>query len=271
MSAPGPERRGRALGLACVGLALAAALLWGASATVWFRATPAGRAPVVADGAAVMPSLTGVALLALAGVAAVVATAGLFRRAVACLLGSRTASTSDSTLGAVAGAAPARTTVNSPRISPSAAHAASSANDPRRTSSCVFVSSRHTAAARSPPSTVTASARVSATRCGDSKNTTARNSVRNVVSQRRRSPGRRGANPSKQNRSAGSPDSTSAVVTAEGPGRQVTGSPSAAAAATMRYPGSDTAGIPASLTTSTVRPARTSSSRPGSRATSTAS
>jgi hypothetical protein len=85
--APGPERTGRALGLACVGLALAAALLWGASAAVWFRATPPGRAPVVAAGAAVLPSLTGVALVALAGVAAVVATAGLVRRALACLLG----------------------------------------------------------------------------------------------------------------------------------------------------------------------------------------
>jgi Tryptophan-associated transmembrane protein (Trp_oprn_chp) len=85
--APGPQRSGRALGLACIGLALAAALLWGASATVWFRATPPGRAPVVADGATALPSLTGVALVALAGIAAVVATAGLVRRALACLLG----------------------------------------------------------------------------------------------------------------------------------------------------------------------------------------
>ena len=87
MTAPAPERSGRALGLACVGLALAAVLLWGASAAVWFRATPPGRTPVVAAGAAVLPSLTGVALVALAGIAAVVATAGLVRRALACLLG----------------------------------------------------------------------------------------------------------------------------------------------------------------------------------------
>ena len=87
MTAPAPERTGRALGLACVGLGLAAALLWGASATVWFQATPPGRASVVADGAAVLPSLTGVALVALAGVAAVVATAGIVRRVLACLLG----------------------------------------------------------------------------------------------------------------------------------------------------------------------------------------
>ena len=112
---------------------------------------------------------------------------------------------------------------------------------------------------------------MSASRCGDSKKTTARGSASSVASHRRRSPSRRGAKPSKQNRSTGSPDSTSAVVTADGPGRQVTGSPSATAAATSRYPGSETAGMPASVTTSTVRPARTSSSSRGSRATSTAS
>jgi hypothetical protein len=87
VTAPAPERSGRPLGLACVGLALAAALLWGASAAVWFLVTPPGRAPVVADGAAALPSLTGVALVALAGIAALVATAGLVRRALACLLG----------------------------------------------------------------------------------------------------------------------------------------------------------------------------------------
>jgi Tryptophan-associated transmembrane protein (Trp_oprn_chp) len=84
---PASQRRGRPLGLACLGLAVAAGLLWGASATVWYRATPPGRAPVVTEGAAAMPSLTGVALLALAGIAGVVATAGLVRRGLACLLG----------------------------------------------------------------------------------------------------------------------------------------------------------------------------------------
>ena len=112
---------------------------------------------------------------------------------------------------------------------------------------------------------------MSASRCGDSKKTTARGSASSVASHRRRSPSRRGAKPSKQNRSTGSPDSTSAVVTADGPGRQVTGSPSATAAATSRYPGSETAGMPASVTTSTVRPSRTSPSSRGIRATSTAS
>ncbi|HEY0814086.1 MAG TPA: Trp biosynthesis-associated membrane protein [Pseudonocardia sp.] len=85
--ATGGARRGRALGLACLGLAVAAGLLWGASAAVWYRAAPPGRSPVATDGAAALPALTGVALLALAGIAGVVATAGLFRRALACLLG----------------------------------------------------------------------------------------------------------------------------------------------------------------------------------------
>ena len=49
-----------------------------------------------------------------------------------------------------------------------------------------------------------------------------------------RSPSLRGGKPSKQNRSVGSPDTASAVVTAEGPGTAVTTIPSAAAAATIR-------------------------------------
>ncbi len=44
----------------------------------------------------------------------------------------------------------------------------------------------------------------------------------------------RGAKPSKQNRSDGSPDTASAVVTADGPGRQLTGRPASAQAATSR-------------------------------------
>ena len=49
-----------------------------------------------------------------------------------------------------------------------------------------------------------------------------------------RSPGPRGGNPSKLNRSVGSPETASAVVTADGPGRAVTRSPAAAAAETSR-------------------------------------
>lgn len=82
-----PARSGRLLGSACLGLAVAAGLLWGASALVWFRVTPAGRAPVVFEGARVSPSLTGFALIALAGVAALVATGGVVRRILAGLLG----------------------------------------------------------------------------------------------------------------------------------------------------------------------------------------
>ncbi|GAA5119749.1 Trp biosynthesis-associated membrane protein [Pseudonocardia adelaidensis] len=81
----------RALGVACAGLALSAVLLWAGSATVWYRA-PAGAGssggpPVALTGAQVAPWLGGTALLALAGVAGVVATGGLLRRLVGALLG----------------------------------------------------------------------------------------------------------------------------------------------------------------------------------------
>jgi hypothetical protein len=77
----------RALGLACAGLALSAVLLWAGSATVWYRMTPAGSAPAELTGAQVAPWLGGTALLALAGVAGVVATGGVLRRLVGGLLG----------------------------------------------------------------------------------------------------------------------------------------------------------------------------------------
>jgi hypothetical protein len=83
----GPARSPGALAAACAGLAGSAALLWGASATVWFRvAGLPGRSATESTGAQVAPSLTGVALLALAAVAAVVATSGPLRRAVGVLL-----------------------------------------------------------------------------------------------------------------------------------------------------------------------------------------
>jgi hypothetical protein len=89
VSQPDLEGRGRALGVACLGLAASAALLWGASAVVWYRGAghASGTAGGPTDGATAMPSLTGVALLALAGIAALVATSGYIRRALACLLG----------------------------------------------------------------------------------------------------------------------------------------------------------------------------------------
>jgi hypothetical protein len=77
----------RLLGVACAGLGLAAVLLWAGSATVWYRVLPAGAAPVELTGAQVAPWLGGTALLALAGVAGVVATGGVLRRLVGVLLG----------------------------------------------------------------------------------------------------------------------------------------------------------------------------------------
>jgi hypothetical protein len=80
----------RLLGLACAGLVVSAGALWGASEAVWYRVgtTVAGRAGQLVDvtGAQVHPSLGGVALLALAGIAGLVATGGLLRRVVGGLL-----------------------------------------------------------------------------------------------------------------------------------------------------------------------------------------
>jgi hypothetical protein len=78
----------RLLAAVCAGLAVSAVALWGASAAVWHRTAVAGRAPEGLTGAQVAPSLTGVALLALAGVAALVATGGVLRRMVGVLLGA---------------------------------------------------------------------------------------------------------------------------------------------------------------------------------------
>jgi uncharacterized membrane protein (TIGR02234 family) len=75
------------LGVAAAGLGLSAVLLWAGSATIWYRVTPGGAAPVELTGAQVAPWLGGTALLALAGVAGVVATGGVARRLVGGLLG----------------------------------------------------------------------------------------------------------------------------------------------------------------------------------------
>ena len=84
---PAARSGGRALAAACGGLVVAAGLLWGASALAW---VVPGQPPdgAGAPGAGTAPSaLTGVALLALAGVAALVATSGMPRRVVGGLLG----------------------------------------------------------------------------------------------------------------------------------------------------------------------------------------
>jgi len=78
--------KGRALAAACGGLVVAACVLWGASALAWTAPGRAGGSPV-ADPASAPSALTGVALLALAGVAALVATSGVPRRIVGALLG----------------------------------------------------------------------------------------------------------------------------------------------------------------------------------------
>jgi uncharacterized membrane protein (TIGR02234 family) len=70
----------------CAALAAAAGALWGASALTWVQVQPLVRAPVELTGAAVAPALTGIALVALAGVAGLVATGGVVRRVVGVLL-----------------------------------------------------------------------------------------------------------------------------------------------------------------------------------------
>jgi hypothetical protein len=114
------------------------------------------------------------------------------------------------------------------------AQAASSASVPRTISSCVLVSSRHTTAWRSAPCEAASSSSVLASLRPDSKYTWVRGSAASSAKRRFRSPGRRGGNPSKQNLSVGSPETASAVVTADGPGSAVTLIPAAAAAATSR-------------------------------------
>ncbi|SCD50173.1 hypothetical protein GA0115240_11156 [Streptomyces sp. DvalAA-14] len=121
----------------------------------------------------------------------------------------------------------------SPRT-PCAAQAANSCSGPRLTSSYVLVSSRQTAARRSGPKTSAIAPRVSSIRCGASKYTSVRRSAATSRSRDSRSPALRGRNPSKQKRSTGSPDTASAVSTADGPGTAVTVIPRSTAAATSR-------------------------------------
>lgn len=112
----------------------------------------------------------------------------------------------------------------------------------------------------------TASSSVSASRRGDSKKTHVRGSTASVASHVIRAECRRGAKPSKQNRSDGRPATASAVVTAEGPGRHEIGNPLSIQADTNRYPGSLIRGMPASLTSRTVAPAAISATSAGTRA-----
>ncbi len=100
-----------------------------------------------------------------------------------------------------------------------AAHAASSASPPRRTSSWVLVSSRHTAPGRSSPNASAIAASVGLGAVGRlEEHHRALLRGQSSASRRARSPALRGRNPSKQNRSTGSPDTASAVSTARRPG-----------------------------------------------------
>ena len=71
------------------------------------------------------------------------------------------------------------------------------------------------------------------------------------------SPARRGRNPSKRHRWTGRPDATSAVVTADGPGRTSTSRSRFRQARISGYPGSEIAGVPASEISTTLAPRST--------------
>ena len=97
---------------------------------------------------------------------------------------------------------------------------------PRTISSCVLVSSRHTTARRSGAEHldgVLQAGREPPRRLEEHGTCAARPPA--PASHVLRAECLRGAKPSKQNRSAGSPETASAVVTADGPGRQLTGNP----------------------------------------------
>jgi uncharacterized membrane protein (TIGR02234 family) len=87
-----PRRPGaRLLGLAVVGLLLAAVALWGASRGTWLTATwevpLRGRVVATASGADTEPVLVPWALLALAAIGGLLATSGWGRRAVGVIVG----------------------------------------------------------------------------------------------------------------------------------------------------------------------------------------
>ena len=148
------------------------------------------------------------------------------------------------------------TRTTSPRTSRAAKAVAASPSDPRQTSSCSLVSSRTTATGRCGSATAT-SASVAATRRGASSTTQVRSSAMSAAMRRRRSGPFRGRNPSTQKRSAGSPLTTSAPSTDDGPGTVLTVSPPAASRDASQAPGSEMPGVPASLTTATVAPPAT--------------
>src|SRR3954468_9737730 len=119
----------------------------------------------------------------------------------------------------------------------------SSAAVPRTTSSNRFVSSRQTATSRF--ASATASERsVAGSRCGDSKATAGHGQPRRSSHNAASFDSPRGRNPRKRYCSATRPEATSAVSTADAPGRTVTSTPASSAARRSRTPGSDTPGGP---------------------------
>ena len=64
----------------------------------------------------------------------------------------------------------------------------------------------------------------------------------------------RGRKPTKRQRAAGSPEATSAVMTALAPGRTSSCSPSPTHARSSAWPGSEISGVPESLTSATTSP-----------------
>jgi uncharacterized membrane protein (TIGR02234 family) len=84
MSPPRPGG-GRRLAVVCLGLLAGALAMWGSTRLTWASAvvaTARGPVPAEATGAGIAPSLTGVAVLAVAAVAASVAVSGIARRAL---------------------------------------------------------------------------------------------------------------------------------------------------------------------------------------------
>jgi uncharacterized membrane protein (TIGR02234 family) len=83
-----PARR---LGVTAAALVLAALVLWTSTRLVWvhagYRSPLRGFVTLTATGGQVKPELVGFALLALAGIAALIASSGWVRRAVGVLLG----------------------------------------------------------------------------------------------------------------------------------------------------------------------------------------
>src|SRR5262249_16369665 len=110
----------------------------------------------------------------------------------------------------------------------------SSPSVPGTTSSWSFESSRHTAAGRSGASAASAVSE-SGRRRGDSNATTVSGEPRTRSS----SPPRRGSQPSKRHLSAGSPEETTAAVTADGPGSTPISSSRSMHARVRRGPGAD--------------------------------